>query len=387
MTLKVFITAGEVSGDLLGARLMHALKNSYDGSIVFHGVGGALMEEEGLVSLFPMNDLSVMGIAEVLPKLHVILKRIKQTANSVTDIKPDIFISIDAPDFSSRVARLVRRNSDGDNIPKMYHYVAPSVWAWRPERAQKLAALYDGVLCLLPFEPKYFIDAGMKAAFIGHSMLEGNLQSGNGLAFREEYNIEADKFVVGILCGSRRGELKRVGPQLVGAARLLKEKYPEVSFLTLTLPHLKDSVQRLFSDQNVDVTICTNNKLKSDSFAAMNVAMAASGTVGLELAVANVPHVIAYKVSRITEFLVKNKLKTKFFHLVNILLDKEVVPELIQVKCNAYDICNSIDELVSLEVSRYKQLDEFDRARQMIGGALIQTPSQQAAEFILNDLR
>lgn len=381
--LKVFITAGEASGDILAARLMKALHAETGGQVSFIGVGGAHMAAEGLQSLFPMTDLSVMGIAEVLPRLPKILSRIRQTAAAVAGNRPDVLITVDSPDFSFRVAKIVRETM-GEMRPRMVHYVAPTVWAWRAERAKKVAGLYDGILCLLPFEPSYFEREGMKAAFVGHAMMESGFTNADGAAFRARHNIPADATVLGVLFGSRMGELNRMGPVIrASILPLLKEDH-NIHILAPTLPHLKREVLNYLQKQPCAYHLTDDPAEKAAAFRAMDFAMATSGTVGLELAVAGVPHVIGYRLSNLTYRMVRNKIKIKYAHLANILLDDGNVPEFIQDKCTAADITPVLRLLKTggLQVERQKQA--FGKVRQMIAGPNCETPSAQAARFVMD---
>ncbi len=185
--ISVYLIAGEPSGDVLGGRLIAGLKSLSGDNITISGVGGENMTAQRLQSLFPMQELSIMGIIEVVPKIPTLLARIKQTAADIIEKKPDVVVTIDAPDFCFRVAKRLA----GHNIP-IVHYVAPSVWAWRPGRAKKVAALVDHVMCLLPFEPPYFTREGVDATFVGHSILESDADGGDGQAFRARHNIPSD---------------------------------------------------------------------------------------------------------------------------------------------------------------------------------------------------
>ncbi|MCB1557271.1 MAG: lipid-A-disaccharide synthase, partial [Alphaproteobacteria bacterium] len=264
MPLHIFITAGEASGDVLGASLMAALKKQTGGAVRFSGVGGPLMAREGLASLFPMTDLSVMGVAEVLPKLNLILNRIKQTSEKIKKINPDVLVTIDAPDFSFRVARQVRDCCP--NPPRMIHYVAPTVWAWRPERAKKVAGLYDGIMCLFPFEPSYFEAEGLKAAFVGHPMLESGYERGDGAAFRQTHGIPESARSCGVLFGSRAGELKRMGPLFTEVMARLAALDPGTHFIVPTLPHLEEKLRfllRRIAGVNIHITSDPGQKWKA----------------------------------------------------------------------------------------------------------------------------
>lgn len=379
--IHVFITAGEPSGDALGARLMAALRRKVGGRIKFSGVGGPLMEAEGLKSLFPMRDLSVMGLAEVLPRLPRILRRIGQTANAIVRENPDIVVTIDSPDFSFRVASKVRRVM---NRIRMIHYVAPTVWAWRPERAKKVAALYNGVACLFPMEPPYFKKEGMSAAFTGHSVLETAAGHGDRAACRASLRVTDDVQVLGLFFGSRMGELNRMGPILREAALRVAEKNKNLFIVAPTLPHLEPLVHNLLLGIPCRKKIVTDVAQKWDAFAAMDIALATSGTVGLELAAAGVPHVIGYRTSGLTWRMIRKKLTVRYAHLVNILLDSPAVPEFIQAACAPDALAEAVQALMSDPAARAAQKRAFTDVRTLLAGNGVDTPAEQAASFILD---
>ena len=374
--LKVFITAGEMSGDALGARLMAAIKKKTGGAVRFSGVGGQGMQAEGLQSIFPMNDLSVMGVFEVLPQLKTILGCIRQTADAIIAAQPDVVITIDAPDFSFRVAKKIKGKISG----KMAHYVAPTVWAWREGRAEKVAKLYDGIICLLPFEPPYFERHGMKAAFAGHSVLESAYGKGNGAIFRKQQNIHDGAKVLGVLFGSRGGELRRMGPVLKQAAFDFVRHHPDVELVAPTLPHLAPKVAEFLHDMPCNVHIPVEPDLKPDAFAAMDAALACSGTVGLELAVAGVPHVIGYRINSVTHAMVRRFIKADYAHLVNLLLGHMVIPEFIQRDCTPQALTQALEAVWQ---NPDAQRNEFSRLRLLLYGDGKDTPSMQAADFVL----
>lgn len=339
----IYLIAGEASGDLLGARLMHALKEQHGEEISFAGIGGPLMEKEGLKSLFPMHYLSVMGISEILPKLTFFLKKIKEAADNIEKINPDIIVTIDAPDFSFRVAKSVQKRGNID--AKMVHYVAPTVWAWRSRRARKISKFLDGIMCLLPFEPPYFTKEGMDAAFVGHPFIESEAMQANGAIFRKKYSIAQDDLTLGLLLGSRSGELKRTAPVLVESViQLARETGKTPHVIAPTLPHLEERVLGLLQDYPGPVHVVTDQDMKWHAFKACDYALAVSGTVGLELACLGVPHAIGYKMSPVTWHIIKRFIKVKYAHLANILFDKEVVPEFIQQNCSVENLKNHLNE-------------------------------------------
>lgn len=387
--LRIVLIAGEASGDMLGARLIAAMKAQHQGGISFSGVGGPLMEAQGLRSLFPMNELSLMGILEVLPSIPRLLSRIRQTADHIHTYKPDAVITIDSPDFSFRVAQAVQKT--GKRECPWIHYVAPTVWAWRPERAAKVARLYDGVICLFPCEPEYFTREGMKAVFAGHPAIENVGGFSSGQTFRTKYDIPLrDAFVFGLLFGSRHSEIRRMGETVRDSALqvLAKAQRTDVRIVAPTFPDLKDEVAALLKDMPCPVHIVTNPADKWPAFDATEAAIAVSGTVGLELALASVPHVIAYRMNPLTWEIVRRKVKVPHAHLANILMEDLVVPEFIQKQCRPELIA---DELLALfnpnGAASTSQRNAFMNLKHRIRGDGDGTPPEQAARFVLSLLR
>lgn len=382
MKPKVFMIAGEASGDALGASLMQGVDNRLAGGVCFVGVGGEGMMAQGLEPLFPMDDLSVMGVFEVLPRLPLLLKRIKETADAVERLKPDVLVTIDSPDFCFRVIKKLKAR--GCAVP-VVHYVAPSVWAWRPGRAAKVAKFLDHLLCLLPFEPPYFVREGLAATFVGHPVVTGGLDQGDGNAFRARHGIEAGQPVLCVLPGSRVGEVERLLPVFGEAVAKLAAQNPGLCVVTPTLRTLKNRVEQALSGWPVR-TIVVEADEKADAFAASDAALAASGTVGLELALAHVPHIIAYRVNAVTAFLAKRLLKTPYVNLVNIILGREVVPELIQENCTAENLARDLTRLLDDGRARQAQLGAFDDALQKLGKGG-PPPGERAAEVVIGYLQ
>ncbi|MCB1529852.1 MAG: lipid-A-disaccharide synthase [Rhodospirillales bacterium] len=375
----IYLIAGEASGDFLGAQLMKSLKEARPG-IRFSGIGGPLMEAEGLQSIFPYEELSLMGILEVLPNIIHILKRIKQTIENIEKINPDILVTIDAPDFSFRVVKGVRKRVGAP--PEIIHYVAPTVWAWRAGRAKKIAKILDGLICLLDFEPPYFEKEGLKAVAVGHPLVEGEAFRAQGGPFRAAHNIPQDAATIGVFFGSRKEEFKRLGCVLHDVMK----NFPQAQFIVPTLPHLERDIRALTDDMGAPVHITTDKREKWEAFAACDAAVAASGTVGLELAAAGVPHVIAYRMSALTWAIVKRVVKVRYAHLGNIMLDREVIPEFLQPLCRADLISLSLKRLLTDEKERQKQIDAFEKIRVKLGAHDPKTPSEKAAEFVLSFL-
>lgn len=378
--LHIFLVAGEASGDLLGASLMRGLKAAVP-DIEFSGVGGEHMAAEGLQSLFPMQELSVMGVAEVLPKLFGILKRIRQTSREILRRKPDAVITIDSPDFCFRVIKKIKAQTK--SIPCI-HYVAPSVWAWRPGRAKKIAQFLDHLLTLLPFEPPYFERHGLGATFVGHPVVEKSSSRGDSEIFRRQYRLTPDQPVLCMLPGSRMSELSRLLDKFLETADIvLRDRYNAVIVIP-TLPHLKETIGKFFEGKGINPILVFGESEKFNAFAASRVAIAASGTVSLELALTDTPHIIAYKLSPVSAWLARHLVHTPYVNLVNILLKRRVVPELLLEDCEPGPMSRELLKLMDDKGARGAQLQGFREALIMLGLGDPETPGQRAARAVLD---
>lgn len=376
----IFLIAGEASGDSLGAALMQSLKGMHP-DVKFSGIGGRLMEEEGLNSLFPMSELSVMGLAEVLPRLWHILSRIRQTVREILRARPDVVVTIDSPDFCFRVVK--RLKAATKSIPCV-HYVAPTVWAWRPGRARKVAQFLDHILTLLPFEPRYFEVHGLGATFVGHPIVERAAQRGDGARFRRKHGIRPSQPILCVLPGSRMSELSRLIGTFGEVADIILRNNPDTVIVIPTLPHLKTYIEKFFTGKGINPIVIDRQEDKFDCFSASAVALAASGTVSLELAITDTPHVIGYKVSPLTAWLVRYLVKTPYVNLVNILLRRQVVPELLQERCEPEMISRELLRLLEKKDARVAQLTDFREALIKVGLGDTESPSQKAAAAILS---
>jgi len=372
---KIMLVAGEASGDQLGGRLMAALKAKQD-HIRFIGVGGPRMEREGLQSLFPMNEMSVMGLTEVVPHIPHLLKRISQTADFAKSEKPDVVITIDAPDFSFRVGKKLK----GKGIP-LVHYVAPSVWAWRAGRAKKIAGFLDHLLALLPFEPPYFEKEGLPTTFIGHSAVEER-HDGDGERFRTQHDLKAGQKLLAVLPGSRNSEVKRLLPVFKQVIDDIAAKYPDARIVVPTVSKVVDTVTDEMKSWPLDPIVVATDQERHDAFAAADCALAASGTVSLELAIAGVPHVIAYQVNVVTGWIAKRLIKIDTVTIVNLVLGTKLIPEFLQDKCKAKKIVPVLETLMADSPERAAQIDGFDKACTLLGFG-DRPPSEKAAEQIL----
>lgn len=331
MSLRMFIVAGEASGDALGAALLDGLAELSPPAEV-QGVAGAQMQARGVESLFPMADLSVMGLAEIVPKYLHLRRRLHETVAAVLAMRPDVLLTIDSPDFSLRVARLVRA---ADPSIRTVHYVAPSVWAWRPGRAAKMAKMIDQVLALLPFEPPLMEAAGMRCDFVGHPVVAAPQATGAQVgALRAEVGV-GDGPLVLALPGSRRSEITRLAPVFGAALGQVAQARPGARVVLPAAPGVADMVRVAVADWPLPVEVIAPEDAarKRAAFAAADVALAASGTVSLELAAAGTPMVIGYRMNWLTMRIMRRMALIDTVTLVNIVSDTRVVPEFLGDAC------------------------------------------------------
>ncbi|GLQ34227.1 lipid-A-disaccharide synthase [Amylibacter marinus] len=343
MTLSFFCIAGELSGDRLGAALIEGLRLETKGRVEFSGIGGPMMAAAGMDSLFDMNELSVMGLVEVLPRVPRLLYRVRQTARAVIAARPDALITIDSPDFCLRVAKLVRAE-----LPdiKVIHYVAPSVWAWRPERAEKMARYVDHVLALLPFEPPLMRAAGMTCDFVGHPVVsEAPVLRRDQAGLIADFALDERKPIVTLLPGSRRGEIARMGPIFDEVTAGIRKSHPDAQFILPVAPSVADMVERATARWAVRPHLLENSAdtaqseaRKRAAYGLSDLALATSGTVALELAAQNCPMVVAYRANWATTRMVKKLAQIDTANLINIITETRVVPEFLFENCHAEQI-------------------------------------------------
>ncbi len=377
--MRIFLIAGEPSGDLLGARLMQALKQA-DGTLVLAGVGGPRMVAEGLSSLFPMSDLTLFGVAELIPKIPLVLKRIRQTARAIAREKPDVVVTIDAPDFSFRVAKKLA----GSGIP-FVHYVAPTVWAWRAGRAKKIQPWFRHLLTLFPFEPPYFERVGLPATCVGHPLVEAGIERASGERFRQAYGIEPDRPVLVVLPGSRRSELRFLLADFEATLQRLMGTHPDLKVVIPTVPHLFEAVKTATARWPGAPLLVSGDADKYDAFAAATAALAASGTVALELALAGTPAVIAYRIHSVTAALYRRFIRTPYANLVNIMAGRLVVPEFIQENCTPDHLATALQQLLTSPEARAAQRATLAQVRGWLSppADIATTPSRKAAQVVL----
>lgn len=381
--MNVFLIAGEPSGDRLGGALMAGLKTLAPDT-QFQGVGGATMTAEGLSSRFPMDELSVMGIAEVLPRYRQLMQRIRQTAEAIIANRPDVVVTIDSPDFCLRVLRRVR--AAAPDIPTV-HYVAPTVWAWRPHRAQKMAGLVDHVLTLFPFEPPYMEEAGIGATFVGHPVVaEPQATEADVVAFRQANGL-SDAPVILALPGSRRGEVGRLAPIFGEALRPVVAVRPEARVVVVAAGPVAAMVQDLTkrwpgAPMVIDPrgqSVAEAEATKRAAFGAADVALAASGTVSLELAAADTPMVIAYDMAWISRQIIKSMLRVDTVTLVNLVAETRTVPEFLGADCKPDRIAPALTKLLE-DPGKQAEALRLTMARLGQGG---EAPGLRAARAVM----
>ena len=382
--LRIFILAGEPSGDKLGGALMAGLKALHP-EVMFEGIGGVQMQAEGLASRFDMDELSVMGLAEVLPKYRHLKRRIAETAKAVIKMRPDVLITIDSPDFSLRVAKLVKASSDIRTV----HYVAPTVWAWRAGRAAKMARHIDHVLALFPFEPPLMRAAGMRCDFVGHPVVaEPVATQVDADQFRVDHNIGIKPLLM-VLPGSRRGEVARLGERFGAAVKLLKRKNPQMQTVVPAAAPVAQAVLELTAEWP-DTTVLDPRKgdyacamvEKQSAFAAADIALAASGTVSLELAASMTPMVIAYDMSPLSRFIISRMMLVDTVTLVNLVSETRVVPEFIGKACTPEAIAKGLEDVIASPDSQRAAM-ALTMERLGKGG---QQPGVRAAQAVLDGL-
>ncbi|MGB5865809.1 MAG: lipid-A-disaccharide synthase [Sulfitobacter sp.] len=382
--LRVFILAGEPSGDKLGGALMNGLRTLRP-DVVVEGIGGVQMQAEGLHSRFDMSELSVMGLAEILPKYRHLKRRIAQTADAVVAMQPDVLITIDSPDFSLRVAKQVNARSTIRTV----HYVAPTVWAWRAGRAAKMARHIDQVLALLPFEPPLMQAAGMRCDFVGHPVVaEPVAMAEDAEAFRGAHGIGRAPILL-VLPGSRRSEVARLGAKFGEVVAQIKAKQPEMQIVVPAAAPVAEAVLELTENWPATTVLDPRHGAyeaamaeKRAAFRAANVALAASGTVSLELAAADTPMVIAYDMSPLSRMIISRMMLVDTVTLVNLVSDTRVVPEYIGKNCEVAGISQGVLDVLKAPDAQHAAMS-ITMQRLGQGG---EAPGLRAARAVLDGL-
>ncbi|MEN2987272.1 lipid-A-disaccharide synthase [Tistrella sp. BH-R2-4] len=379
----IAIIAGEASGDLIGARLIRALVERTGGRMRLMGVGGEAMAAEGFDSLFPMEELSLFGLLEVLPHLRNLRRRLDQTADAIAQARPDIVVTIDSPGFNRRLATRLKPLG-----LVLVHYVAPTVWAWRPKRAEKFAAIFDHLLALLPFEPPWFTRVGLPCTFVGHPAVEDAVTTGDGPGFRARHGIAVEDTVVLALPGSRKGEISRLQGPMGQALSMMAATRPGLRVVVPAIRAEADRVRAAVAQWALPqpAVVVDDAAGRRDAFAAADVAIAASGTVTLELARQGVPMVVVYRVNALTGAIARRLVRVPHVSLLNLVMAREIVPELLQAEVTADRIIALAAPLIDQPAARRAQAALLREALARLGGPADDglKPSARAAAVVLD---
>lgn len=373
---RLFLIAGEPSGDRLGAALMRGLR-VLEPEIGIAGIGGPEMIAEGLQSLFPMEVLSVMGLSEVLPRLPDLFRRRDQAVDAITEMQPDALVTIDSPDFCLRVASRARAATP---TLRTIHYVAPSVWAWRKGRAAKMARSIDHVLALLPFEPPLMEAAGMTCDFVGHPVVSEPQATDAEIALFKA--AHGDRIAL-VLPGSRRGEVSRLAPVF---GRALEQLPKDARVVVPTVPHLADMVRDLTRLWPGNPLVVTDTAEKRAAFGAATAALAASGTVSLELAASGTPMVIAYDMSWLSWQIISRMMKIDTVTLVNLVAEQKAVPEFLGPACLPGPVGTAFARLMSVPSERMRQAEALELTMRRLGRGG-EAPGLRAAKSVLAQVK
>jgi lipid-A-disaccharide synthase len=372
----IFLIAGEQSGDVLGARLMHAIRARRP-DIAFAGIGGNAMAAQGLNSLFPIRALALMGLLEVLPRIFELRALLRRTVTDIKARRPDVLVTIDSPGFTLRVLRALQ-----PTMLRRAHYVAPQVWAWQENRVKHYPGLWDELLCLLPFEPGFFASHGLPARFVGHPVLESGAEIGNAERFRCRHAISPGAKILTVMPGSRRTEVSRLLPILHETIKLLPETV--VPVVPLAGP-VEEMVRQRTASWPVPPILVADTESKHDAFAASSAALTKSGTSTLELALANVPMLVTYRINPLSHQIAKRMIKVKYASILNLLLDRPVVPELLQYESRPDRLAAELHRLLTNPDAVAAQRQGFAEALTLLRAPLGK-PSECAADAVLSML-
>ncbi|KAL7185884.1 hypothetical protein ACSBR2_027776 [Camellia fascicularis] len=386
--LKVFIVAGEVSGDTIGSRLMVSLKKLSPFPVHFAGVGGSMMSKQGLKSLFPMEDIAVMGIWELLPHLNKFRAKLKETTEAALLFQPHVVVTVDSKGFSFRLLKQLRAKYGQQGLvsPSHFHYVAPSFWAWKggEARLKGLSEFVDHILCILPFEGEVCRLNGLAATFVGHPILEdvfklnsgkGNIENGCKLQrhteeFQSQFGIPSGATIITLLPGSRLQEVTRMLPIFLNTMKLLKNYFSELVTVIHVAPnkHVEDYISRVIHKWPVPVILIPGGspQMKYDAFGASRVALCTSGTAAVELQLAQLPCIVAYRAHFLTEWLICYKAKVPYISLPNILLDSSIIPEALFQACTPTKLASLLMELIQSDALRAEQVFAAEKVLELL---------------------
>jgi len=373
---KIFILTGEPSGDRLASKVISKLKNSKP-DIDYLSVGGEHLKALGIKSLYDLKEITYLGFTRVLLNIFKIKKKINQTVDKIIEFDPDILFSVDSPDFTLRVAERVKKLR---SEIKTIHYVAPQVWVWREHRVKKLKKFLDHILLLFPFEKKYFEKENIHCTFVGHPLLEDNEKNKIDIS----NIIGEDKKIISIFSGSRSSEINILMPILLKFIKMMKEKYNDIHFIFHTTNEHRETLKNQVSHEDLEnCDVISDEKIKSYILKKSFFAVAKSGTISLEICNANVPSIIIYKINFINFFIVKMLVKVKFANIINIAAGKEIIPELLQEKCNAKNIFNKVDEFLTNPDLSTNQINKF---KEIIKDFKTNKSSDLASSVLINSL-
>lgn len=376
---KIYIIAGESSGDFIGSRIMTTITTlTRNKCISYLGIGGALMRTCGLNSLFDISNINLIGLVEIVPHIFEIKKLINQTIDDVISNNPDILITIDSPGFTYRVAQAVRKINP--NI-KMIHIVAPSVWAYKPSRALKYAKIYNHLIALLPFEPPYFEKLGLPTSYVGYFALEQKFCN-DKYELRSKSDFTQNDTVVCVTLGSRISEINRHMPIFIDALGIISEKISNLKIIFVVSNSRHEQLIKDFLNNSQLDFVCSQDKLKA--FALADVALAKSGTNTLEIAASNTPMVIAYKLNSLTFAILRFFIKIKYANIINIIANRVIIPEFIQKNCKSIDIANKLLELLTNPAKRADQIQNNLAILRDLGFKASVSPSMKTAQIITN---
>jgi len=376
----IAVIAGEPSGDALGGRLLAALRAETGDTLRIRGVGGPEMEAQGLSSLFPMAELSVMGLAEVLPHLRRLRRRLHDVTAALRADPPDAVVTIDSPGFT---LRLHRRLADLETA--RIHYVAPQVWAWKPGRAKRLARDLDLLLALLPFEPPLFTRHGLPTRFVGHPAVERLHDAPDPGAFRDAHDIPRRAPLLCVLPGSRRSEVDRLLPVFEATAARLATAFPGLHAVVPTVPAVEARLRAGVAVWPVPARVVTGSGERLAAFAAADAALAASGTVATELAVAGTPTVIGYRMNPLSEFAARRLVKLPYVSIPNLVLGREVQPEYLLENCTPDRLAEQVTAFMADGTARSRAMSDGAAAARVLRAGEA-PPSRAAAATILEAL-
>ena len=380
--MKIALIAGETSGDQLGGWLMESIKKLSNQPTQFIGLGGERMQALGLKSLFPMQEIALIGFTEVVPHYFAIRARINRMVEFLETQKPDVLITIDSAGFNFRVVNALRKRSI--HRPKFIHYVAPTVWAYKPQRAKLIASLYDALMTLLPFEPPYFTAEGLPTEFVGHQIAWEWRTKGDGTSFRVRHGIAETTPLLALFPGSRNGELNRMLPIYQATIAKLQDTIPNLELLVQVPPHMLIRLQEALKGWPIKAHLLPSTVEKKDAFAAANAALSKSGTISLECALAGLPSVTTYRANPITAAILRRILRTKYVNIANILSQKMIVPELLQDQCNPDDLSAALIPLLTDANARDQQIGALNHVANLLGANEAKSPSDKAAALVLS---